>query len=139
MHYTILIEHPLIKCNMDDFDKEMYQMNQTRNLALGLIAKSKRCSRNRAVRFEKEAWDYGQEKYPLIVRRMIGGMSVQEALIELEPMEKKQAEQVVAEGELQCPKCKSKRIHRQELQTRSADESATVFCCCSICGKRWKF
>lgn len=124
---------------MDSNMKMTYQMNQTRNLALGLIAKSRNSSRFRVQSIEQEVWDLGKDKYPLIIRRVIGGMTVEEALIELEPMEKEEEEQIVAEGELQCPKCKSKRIHRQELQTRSADESATCFCCCADCGKRWKF
>ena len=124
---------------MDKQTKRMYRMNQTRNIALNLIAKSRKCSRARAQSVEQDAWARGNDKYPLIVRRVIRGMSVDEALIELEPMEEKEAELIVAEGELQCPKCKSKRIHRQELQTRSADESATCFCCCADCGKRWKF
>lgn len=42
------------------------------------------------------------------------------------------------EGDMQCGKCKSKRVKKQEVQTRSADESATVFCYCTSCGHRWK-
>ena len=49
------------------------------------------------------------------------------------------AEQIVAEGDIQCGKCKSKRVHRTEKQTRRADESVTFFCMCSDCGTRWKF
>lgn len=44
----------------------------------------------------------------------------------------------VVEGDLQCGSCKSKKIQREEMQTRSGDESATVFCRCTECGKRWK-
>lgn len=44
----------------------------------------------------------------------------------------------VVEGDLQCGSCKSKKIQREEMQTRSGDESATVFCRCTQCGKRWK-
>ena len=35
-------------------------------------------------------------------------------------------------------KCKSKRCTYYELQTRSADEPATVFITCLDCGKHWK-
>ena len=105
----------------------MYQLNQVRNLA-----------KTRATAIEQEAWKY-QDKYALLIRRIVSGMSVEEALIDLEPIEKEEAEEIVAEGDLQCGKCKSKRIHRVEKQTRSADESATVFCHCSACGCRWKF
>ena len=35
-------------------------------------------------------------------------------------------------------KCKSKRCTYYELQTRSADEPATIFITCLDCGKNWK-
>jgi len=37
-----------------------------------------------------------------------------------------------------CKKCKSKRCTYYELQTRSADEPATIFVTCLDCGKHWK-
>ena len=37
-----------------------------------------------------------------------------------------------------CNKCKSKRCTYYELQTRSADEPATIFITCLDCGKNWK-
>ena len=37
-----------------------------------------------------------------------------------------------------CRKCKSNRCTYYELQTRSADEPATVFITCLDCGKHWK-
>lgn len=37
-----------------------------------------------------------------------------------------------------CPECKKKNIHYHELQTRAADEPATIFCECLDCGKRWR-
>ena len=37
-----------------------------------------------------------------------------------------------------CKKCKSKRCTYYELQTRSADEPATIFVTCIDCGKHWK-
>lgn len=37
-----------------------------------------------------------------------------------------------------CKKCRSKRCTYYELQTRSADEPATVFVTCLDCGKHWK-
>ena len=123
---------------MDKKTRQMYSQNQTRNLALDLIAKSRKCTRTRAAPIEQEAWGH-KEKYGLIIRRILTGISVEEALLELEPMEKEEAQEIVAEGDITCPKCKSKRVHRVEKQTRSADESATVFCHCSECGTRWKF
>ena len=37
-----------------------------------------------------------------------------------------------------CKKCKSKRCTYYGLQTRSADEPATIFVTCLDCGKNWK-
>ena len=37
-----------------------------------------------------------------------------------------------------CKKCKSKRCTYYELQTRSADEPATIFITCLDCGKNYK-
>ena len=118
---------------------DIYKMNTLRSHALVAIARGRKTTRKQCMSLEQKAWNAGKEKYPLLVRRLITGMSVEEAMIELEPMPKRREKEIVAEGDLQCGKCKSKRIHRIEKQTRSADESATVFCCCSVCGNRWKF
>ena len=37
-----------------------------------------------------------------------------------------------------CKKCRSKECTYYELQTRSADEPATIFVTCLTCGKNWK-
>jgi len=37
-----------------------------------------------------------------------------------------------------CKKCKSKKCTYYELQTRSADEPATIFVSCLNCGKNWR-
>jgi transcription elongation factor S-II len=37
-----------------------------------------------------------------------------------------------------CRKCKSKKCTYYEMQTRSADEPATIFITCLDCGKNWK-
>jgi len=37
-----------------------------------------------------------------------------------------------------CKKCRSKECTYYELQTRSADEPATIFVTCLDCGKNWK-
>ena len=42
-------------------------------------------------------------------------------------------------GEMYCPKCDTIReVEYWEIQTRSADESATRFFKCLTCGKQWR-
>ena len=44
----------------------------------------------------------------------------------------------VAEGALQCNKCGSKKTFSYSKQTRSGDESTTVFATCVECRASWK-
>ena len=37
-----------------------------------------------------------------------------------------------------CKKCGSRKLHNDQKQTRSGDESMTLFVTCMNCGKRWK-
>ena len=87
---------------------------------------------------ENQAWLHSARKYPMVIRRLAQGLSLTEAIAELEPIENKQEEEVMVEGNLQCPKCKGRKIHRIEKQTRSADEPMTTFVTCIECGNRWK-
>lgn len=77
------------------------------------------------------------KNYAYVVRKVYCGSTLKKAIEIMGPEEEKVYD--VAEGDLTCPKCKSKKIIRKEMQTRSADESATVFCECFDCKKRFKF
>lgn len=44
----------------------------------------------------------------------------------------------IPDAGIRCGKCRSTDIVFDFLQTRSADEGTTVYCTCSMCGKRWK-
>ena len=83
---------------------------------------------------EKEMEIYSSttlSNYSYVVRRMMAGMTLAEALTRKQVHSTKVVYEV-AEGETSCPRCGSKRIIKNELQTRSADESKTVFCECSV-------
>ncbi|KAG5185244.1 transcription factor S-II-domain-containing protein [Tribonema minus] len=43
------------------------------------------------------------------------------------------------EGMFECGRCKSKKTHYYQKQTRSADEPMTTFVTCLHCGKKWRF
>lgn len=98
-----------------------------------------RVSPDEVTLLEQQAWEHSPKKYPIVIRRLCTGISICEAIAELEPIEKVDHDEIMVDGNITCPKCKGRKIHRIEKQTRSADESATVFCYCSECGKRWKF
>jgi DNA-directed RNA polymerase subunit M/transcription elongation factor TFIIS len=42
------------------------------------------------------------------------------------------------EGVLECYKCGSKKTFSYQRQTRSADEGATTFAECAMCGTKWR-
>ena len=46
--------------------------------------------------------------------------------------------QDAATDQFKCSRCKQKKCTYYEVQTRSADESMTIFITCLTCGKRWK-
>ena len=46
--------------------------------------------------------------------------------------------QVSMTDQIRCGKCKKNKISYYELQTRSGDESMTIFHSCLSCGHRWK-
>jgi len=112
-----------------------YYRQQAKNLLLA----SPKVDNAEVALLEQQAWDHSSNKYPIVIRRLSVGLSIDEAIAELEPIKKMEEEEVMVDGDITCPKCHSKKVHRIEKQTRSADESATVFCYCSECGKRWKF
>ena len=110
-----------------------------RQQAKNLLLSSPKVLDEEVELLEQQAWDNSSNKYPIVIRRLSVGLSIDEAIAELEPIQKIQEEETMVDGDITCPKCHSKKVHRIEKQTRSADESATVFCYSSECGKRWKF
>ncbi len=52
---------------------------------------------------ESQAWNHCEKKYPVVIRRLASGWTLDEALIELEPIEKV-SEEIMVEGDLTCPK-----------------------------------
>lgn len=48
------------------------------------------------------------------------------------------ATQVSMTDRFWCKKCKKNKVSYFEMQTRSADESMTIFATCLVCGYRWR-
>lgn len=65
--------------------------------------------------------------YETAIRMLLSGKSLDEAL----------GITHVEDSIITC-KCGSKKVLEQSIQTRSADESATSFYYCVMCGRNWK-
>tara|TARA_B110000858_G_scaffold91225_1_gene105394 strand:+ start:2185 stop:2709 length:525 start_codon:yes stop_codon:yes gene_type:complete len=62
-------------------------------------------------------------------------------IIEKEKLKLKEAyeiKEVSMSDLIKCGKCKNNKVSYQELQTRSGDESMTIFFTCIVCGHKWK-
>lgn len=62
-------------------------------------------------------------------------------IIEKQKLKLKEAyeiKQVSMTDLIKCGKCKKNKISYQELQTRSGDESMTIFFTCLSCGHKWR-
>ena len=115
------------------------QVLNYRQAAREFLKSSGKVSPDHVTYLEDAAWQHSPKKYPIVIRRLSTGITIEEAIAELEPIEKVDQEEIMVDGNLTCPKCKGKKIHRLKLQTRGGDESITIFCYCSTCAKRWKF
>jgi DNA-directed RNA polymerase subunit M/transcription elongation factor TFIIS len=79
---------------------------------------------------ENEREAYKHKHYPLIVRRLVAGWTLQDAV-------SGQKTYTVKDGVNKC-KCGSRKVLDRSMQTRSADEAMTHFFYCTICKNSWK-
>ena len=64
-----------------------------------------------------------------------------EDIIKIQKLRLKEAyeiKQVSMTDLIKCGKCKNNKVSYQELQTRSGDESMTIFFTCIVCGHKWR-
>lgn len=73
--------------------------------------------------------------------------NIDRKISKMAPIVKKQVDDVlggeeawknVAKTDATCPKCQYMQAYFMEIQTRSADEPATLFFKCVQCGHRWR-
>ena len=161
-HQAALWFHPFppfvfstISAQIDSFKKVHATMPSRRVLrarlppirrrGLQTLANARRIAERRCAALEQQAWDFGGAlDYAWVVRRLCRAPSSQpfEAVVAVKKKSVAQTASdptvVVSDGLLQCGKCKSRKIDQVEVQTRSGDEAATLFCLCTACGNRWK-
>ena len=117
-----------------------------RTSAINLIAKNRGISIPNAKKLEKQIYKYGKCIHPRLIRMMLKNkdITIETAYkilskdITIEQIKENEEEQYIVDGEVSCRKCKSRRVMKQELQTRGMDEATTTFYKCVNCKSRWK-
>lgn len=117
-----------------------------RQRGLLALSRARKVSERRCAALEQKAWAFGgAHDYGWVVRRLCRADPTLEFETVVAPVAPAApaivsvAEStVVSDGLLECRKCHSRKIDQVEVQTRSGDEAATLFCLCTACGHRWK-
>ena len=117
-----------------------------RKTAIDLIAKNRGLSLPNARILEKKIFKYGKCIHPRLIRLILQNkdITIETAYkilsqdITIEQIKENEDEQYIVEGEISCRKCNSKKVMKQDLQTRGSDESTTTFYKCVNCKSRWK-
>lgn len=117
-----------------------------RKRAITVLSKSRKIDVGKAKKLEKTAWKYGKALHPRLIRLLLRHKDITVANaykilskdITIDKIKENEEDQYVVEGEVTCRKCGSKKVMKQELQTRGMDESTTTFYRCVKCKSRWK-
>lgn len=117
-----------------------------RKKAVSALSKGRKIGLPNARKLEKSIWKYGKAAHPRLIRLLLKNkdITVKQAYqilskdITIDKIKENEEDQYVVEGEVTCRKCKSKKVMKQELQTRGMDESTTTFYRCVKCKSRWK-
>lgn len=114
-----------------------------RQRGLLALSRARKASTRRCAALEQKAWEFGgSSEYGWVIRRLCRAdpsLTFEAAVAPVAPAQPQTVEpSTVSDGLLECRKCHSRKIDQAEAQTRSGDESATLFCLCTACGHRWK-
>ena len=117
-----------------------------RKKAATALSNGRKIDIKNARKLEKLAWKYGKSVHPRLIRLLLQHKDITVANayqilakdITIDKIKENEQDQYVVEGEVTCRKCKSKKVMKQELQTRGMDESTTTFYRCVKCKSRWK-
>ena len=71
-------------------DKSEMNVQNYRREGRNVLLSSGKISQSDVKRLEQQAWDHSYTKYPIVIRRLYTGMSIFEAVAELEPITKMQ-------------------------------------------------
>jgi len=117
-----------------------------RKSAVAVLSKGRKIDVINARKLEKAVWKYGKAAHPRLIRLLLRHKDITVANayqilakdITIDKIKENEEDQYVVEGEVTCRKCSSKKVMKQELQTRGMDESTTTFYRCVKCKSRWK-
>jgi len=103
------------------------EANLKRNAAFRDLAREKRA--DEVVRLIRTPWVIEPEKWEVYFEKAAMKQLRKQLTVDVDS---------VPDGALTCFKCKSKKTTFYEMQTRAADEPATIFAACLKCNNRWK-
>jgi DNA-directed RNA polymerase subunit M/transcription elongation factor TFIIS len=117
-----------------------------RKSAITILSKGRKIDVVNAKKLETTIWRYGKSVHPRLIRLLLQHkeLTVADAYkilakdITIDKIIENEEDQYVVEGEVNCRKCGSKKVTKQELQTRGMDEATTTFYRCVKCKLRWK-
>lgn len=120
-------------------------MEDLRKLARSQLKRVLGLTTRKVTPLEEMAWNNGQDNYTRVIRMLLQGEEYDDIMTRLNtnvPVANvilENTDHLVVEGMTQCPKCKSRRVRTNEMQTRGCDESKTQFNQCVECKHQWKF
>lgn len=117
-----------------------------RKKAVGALSKARNITTKEAKVLEDRVWNLGKTSHQRVIRLLLKHKTLK--LKDILKLINKDIcvvktnlnnfDSLIEEGEVKCGRCGSRKVARVELQTRSSDESATIFYRCVNCKCRWK-
>jgi DNA-directed RNA polymerase subunit M/transcription elongation factor TFIIS len=120
-------------------------MEELRKLARSQLKRVLGMTDRKAIPLEEMAWKNGKDNYARTIRLLLTGEKYEAVMAKLNinatvsEVIVENTDHLVVEGMTQCPKCRSRRVRTNEMQTRGCDESKTQFNQCVECKHQWKF
>jgi DNA-directed RNA polymerase subunit M/transcription elongation factor TFIIS len=117
-----------------------------RKKAVQVLQSKRGLTLTQARSVEEKIWAIAPESHQRIVRLLLveKNKNINDILkminrdVKVQAVKNINVDDLVEEGAVSCRKCGCNKVQRTELQTRSSDESATLFFRCTKCKARWK-
>jgi len=142
---NIILDSSLLDLSIYDYTIKYIKLHNINDVLIEGIYKTKsnellRCltSDNNYLIEELKNGNITIEDLPLIKPQVLNKKQWDNIVKRLEYIRFKK-ENMATTDIYQCKKCKDRKCHIYQAQTRSADEPMTTFVSCVTCGNNWKF